>query len=124
MLAVTDTGTGTGMPPETVARVFEPFFTTKDIGKGNGPGLSMVYGFIRQSDGHIMIDSAVGRGTTFRLYLPRHEGLEEAVVRRCASPKPAPAHSPSRFARHSHGASNDPAHRPRSASRASASCAA
>ena len=69
MLSVTDTGTG--MPPDVLARVFEPFFTTKEVGKGTGLGLSMVYGFIKQSKGHIEIDSAVGRGTAIRLHLPR-----------------------------------------------------
>jgi PAS domain S-box-containing protein len=62
---------GVGMPPEDIARVFEPFFTTKAHGKGSGLGLSMVYGFTKQSGGHVGIYSEVGRGTTLRLYLPR-----------------------------------------------------
>ena len=62
--------TGVGMPPEVAARVFEPFFTTKTGGRGTGLGLSMVYGFARQSGGTVTIDSAVGRGTTLRMYLP------------------------------------------------------
>src|SRR5262249_49589109 len=61
---------GTGMPPELVERAFEPFFTTKKAGKGSGLGLSPVYGFVKQSGGHVAIDSEVNRGTTVRLYLP------------------------------------------------------
>ena len=73
-LSVAVTDTGTGMPPEVVARVFEPFFTTKPIGEGTGLGLSMIYGFAQQSGGQVRIYSEVGQGTTVCIYLPRHYG--------------------------------------------------
>ncbi len=66
------TDTGTGMSPEVAARAFDPFFTTKPIGQGTGLGLSMIYGFARQSNGHATIDSKIGRGTSVKIYLPRH----------------------------------------------------
>ncbi len=75
--------TGTGMSPEVVARAFDPFFTTKPIGQGTGLGLSMIYGFARQSNGHVLIDSRQGVGTSVRLYLPRHHG--DVAMERAAS---------------------------------------
>ncbi|MFL5253843.1 MAG: ATP-binding protein [Rhodopila sp.] len=69
-VSVSVTDTGTGMPPEVLARVFEPFFTTKDVGKGSGLGLSQVYGFARQSGGHLRLESAPGEGTTVTIFLP------------------------------------------------------
>jgi CheY-like chemotaxis protein len=74
-LRVTDSGVG--MPPAVRARAFDPFFTTKPLGQGTGLGLSMVYGFARQSEGHVHIDSETGRGTTVQLYLPRYRGMVE-----------------------------------------------
>jgi signal transduction histidine kinase/DNA-binding response OmpR family regulator len=71
MFALTDDGCG--MPPDVLERVFEPFYTTKPLGQGTGLGLSMAYGFAKQSNGHIRIDSTVGQGTTVRLYLPRSD---------------------------------------------------
>ena len=77
MVAVTDSGHG--IPACILDHVFEPFFTTKEVGKGSGLGLSMVYGFVKQSDGHIKIDSEEGRGTTVRMYLPQAVGAAESA---------------------------------------------
>jgi PAS domain S-box-containing protein len=81
--------TGVGMSAETLKKVFEPFFTTKPIGQGTGLGLSMIYGFAKQSRGHVRIESTEGEGTTFRLYLPRFKGnietRSDAPVREAAT---------------------------------------
>lgn len=87
VLAVNDSGIG--MTPEVVEHAFEPFFTTKEVGKGSGLGLSMVYGFVKQSGGHVTIDSKTGQGTTVRMYLPKSH-LEAASVTATRSPKPLP----------------------------------
>jgi len=82
------TDSGSGMAPEVVAKVFEPFFTTKPIGQGTGLGLSMIYGFVRQSGGYVRIESGIGRGTTVALFLPR--STADAVATEVAKPQASP----------------------------------
>ena len=87
--AVSLTDTGAGIPPDRLGRIFEPFFTTKEVGKGTGLGLSQVFGFAKQSGGDVDVESTVGRGTTFTLYLPETEGVSrQEHVAEDAAPSP------------------------------------
>ena len=90
-VAVEVEDTGTGISPEILNKIWEPFFSTKEVGKGTGLGLSTVYGIVKQTGGFIFCDSVVGRGTTFRIYLPRHTASPAA-----ASEAPAAAEAPKR----------------------------
>jgi PAS domain S-box-containing protein len=91
-VCITVIDTGVGMSAEVAARAFDPFFTTKPIGQGTGLGLSMIYGFARQSNGHVTIDSRLGQGTSVRIYLPRHHGdvvVEDRSAVKTAGPAAA-----------------------------------
>ena len=79
---------GSGIPPDVLPKIFEPFFTTKEVGKGTGLGLSMVYGIIKQTGGFVFCDSVVGRGTLFRIFLPRHQPAPVEEIARKEPAKP------------------------------------
>ena len=82
--------TGTGIPPEIIDKIFDPFFTTKEVGKGTGLGLSTVYGIIKQTGGFVYVESEVGKGTTFRIFIPRYIPPPTTCSRRyCRRPRRA-----------------------------------
>ncbi len=92
-ISVSVTDTGTGMPPSVVEQAFEPFFTTKPLGQGTGLGLSMIYGFTKQSEGHARIFSTLGRGTTVKIFLPRFDGELAPEESAPDAPLARPAHA-------------------------------
>jgi two-component system, cell cycle sensor histidine kinase and response regulator CckA len=85
--------TGTGIPPDIIDHIFEPFFSTKEVGKGTGLGLSTVYGIVKQTGGFIYPESAIGKGTTFRIFLPRHVPTADETAPAAAPEQSAPARS-------------------------------
>ena len=97
-LCISVSDSGVGMPSDVAAHAFEPFFTTKPEGQGTGLGLSQIYGFVRQSHGLVQLDSAVGEGTTVKIFLPRHDGVAERTPASAGAAAPtAPADAPRRI---------------------------
>jgi len=90
-VALSLTDTGTGIAPEVLPKIFEPFFTTKALGEGTGLGLSTVYGIVKQTNGYVFVDSVVGEGTTFRIFLPRHIPVAGEVTEPAQTDKAAQA---------------------------------
>ena len=94
------TDTGTGIPPEILDKIFEPFFSTKEVGKGTGLGLSTVDGIVKQTGGHLLVNSVMGKGTTFSIFLPRHIPTAEEIAAEAAEKAPlAAAESPAAAAK-------------------------